>query len=161
MREIKESKVDFDLTIKTDDLKGKRVLAKNGKEIGKISEVRLDPESFSFAGIKVNRGLLELDAFIGKEYIESVSMDGAILNITPVTDYEGLKVFDADGKPVGKVKEIRREGNTNNISAIVVDRGLLKNDLVLSKSDVKNVGESIILNAPVEENTVRVGGIKK
>ncbi|MBI4044992.1 MAG: PRC-barrel domain-containing protein [Candidatus Diapherotrites archaeon] len=160
MREIKESKLDYELTIRADDLKGKRVLAKNGKEIGKISEIRLDPGTFSFTGIKVNRGLLELDAFIGKEYIDSVSADGAILNITPVTDYEGLKVFDSDGKPVGKVREIRREGNTNNISAIVVDRGILKNDVVLSKSDVKSVGESIILNVPIEENLVKVGGVK-
>lgn len=161
MKVIKEKFLGLDSTVSAEELKGKRVVTKNGKDIGKIAEIRINPSDFSFAGIKVNRGLLEIDSFIGREYIDSISHDGAVLSITPVTDYLGVKVFDADGKQVGKVKEIRREGTSNNILEIVVDRGLLKSDIVVSKSDLRTVGEGIILSGPVEEDTIKIGVAKK
>ena len=47
------------------------------------------------------------------------------------------------------MKEVQTEGNTNNISAIVVGTGILKSDaddIVFSNSDVRGVGESVMLN---------------
>ena len=158
MQEIRQINKVYNSGIKVNELKGKKVMALNGKEVGKIMEVRLDPTSLNLDGIEMDRGFFGLDTFVGRNYIESLSMDGAVLNMTPVSDYKGLNVFDSNGKEVGKVKEIRTEGRTNNISAIVVGTGMLKNDAIFSKSDVKSVGESIMLNKVFDENAVKVGG---
>ena len=158
MEEIRLSNKENDSGIKANDLKGKKVRAADGKDIGTIMGVRLDSTTFDLDGIEVDRGFFGKDTFIGKRYITSLSTEGAVLNMSPVTDYKGLKVFDSSGKEVGTVKEIRTSEHTNNISAIVVGTGILKNDAVFSRSDVKSVGSSIMLNVLVDENTIKVGG---
>lgn len=158
MKEIRQTNKEFNSGIKVNELKGKKVMALNGKEIGKITELRLDPKSYNLDGIEMDRGFFGLDTFIGRHYIDSLTNEGAVLNMTPVTDYKGLHVLDSTGKEVGKVKEVRTEGSTNNISAIVVHTGMLNNDVVFSKSDVKSVGDSIMLNVTYNEDAVKVGG---
>ncbi|MDO8661416.1 MAG: PRC-barrel domain-containing protein, partial [Candidatus Woesearchaeota archaeon] len=158
MKEIRETNKEHNSGLRVNELKGKKVIASNGKEIGTIIEVRLDPNSFVLDGIEMDRGFFGLDTFIGRNYIDSLSIEGAVLNMVPVTDYKGLLVIDSTGKKVGNVKEIRTEGRTNNISAIIVGTGLLSNDVIFSKSDVKSVGESIILTSAFDSDAVKVGG---
>jgi sporulation protein YlmC with PRC-barrel domain len=158
MDEIRLMNKGYDTGINAHDLMGKKVRAANGKEIGRLMGVRFDSKTFDLDGIEIDRGFFGRDTFIGKKYISSLSLDGAVLNMSPVSDYKGLKVFDASGKEVGAVKEIRTSGSTNNISAVVVGTGFFKNDAVFSKSDIKGVGESILLNVIVDENAVKVGG---
>ncbi len=158
MQEIRQINKEYDSGVRANELKGKKVLAANGKEIGTIQEIRLDPKTMDLDGIEIDRGFFGTDTFIGRKYITSLSSDGAVLNMSPVSDYKGLKVFDSSGREVGTVKEIRTDGSTNTISAIVVGTGILKNDAVFSKSDVKGVGESIMLNVLVDPTAVKVGG---
>ncbi|MFA6990237.1 MAG: PRC-barrel domain-containing protein [Candidatus Gastranaerophilaceae bacterium] len=161
MKEIREINKSYNTGIKVNELKGKKVMALNGKEVGKIMQVRLDPNSLNFDGIEMDRGFFGHDTFVGKDYVESLGDEGAVLNMTPVTEYKGLHVFDSTGKEVGTVKEIRTNGHSNNISAIVVGTGILANDVIFSKSDVKSVGESIMLNCTFDEHAVKVGGQSK
>lgn len=161
MKEIREINKSYNSGIKVNELKGKKVRASNGKEVGKIMQIRLDPNSLNFDGIEMDRGFFGRDTFIGRDYVESLSKEGAVLNMTPATDYKGLHVLDSNGKDVGTVKEIRTKGHTNNISAIVVRTGMLSNDVIFSKSDVKSVGETIMLNSAFDEHAVKVGGQSK
>ncbi|MFA6065043.1 MAG: PRC-barrel domain-containing protein [archaeon] len=161
MKEIREMNKEFNSGIKIRELMGRKVMALNGKEVGKILEIRLDPKTLNLDGIEMDRGFFGTDTFIGRNYIESMSDEGAVLNITPATDYKGFHVLDSTGKEVGKVKEIRTQGHTNNITAIVVGTGLLNNDVIFTKSDVKSVGESIMLNIVYDETAVKVGGQAK
>ena len=47
MQEIRQVNKAFDSGIKVHDLKGKKVRDMNGKEIGKIMELRLDPKTLN------------------------------------------------------------------------------------------------------------------
>ena len=161
MKEIREMNKEFNSGLKIRELMGRKVMALNGKEVGKILEVRLDPKTLNLDGIEMDRGFFGTDTFIGRNYIESMSDEGAVLNMTPATDYKGFHVLDSTGKEIGKVKEIRTQGHTNNITAIVVSTGLLNNDVIFTKSDVKSVGESIMLNTVYDETAVKVGGQAK
>lgn len=158
MQEIRKMDKEHDSGLRVQELKGKKVLDSNGKEIGSIMEIRLDPKTLNLDGIEMDRGFFGTDTFIGRKYIASLSLEGGVLNMSPVTDYKGMKVFDSSGKEVGTVKEVRTTGSTNEISAIVVGTGLLNNDSIFSKSDVQGVGESIMLNILVDPTAVKVGG---
>src|SRR3989344_1735245 len=158
MQEIRQLNKVFDSGVRVHEIKGKKVIALNGKEIGTVQEIRLDSKTLELDGIEIDRGFFGMDTFIGRKYISSLSADGAVLNMDPVVDYKGLKVFDSSGREIGTVKEIHTSGDSNEISAIVVGTGILTNDAVFSKSDVKGVGESILLNVAVDEKTVKVGG---
>lgn len=152
MQEIRVTNKDLNSGMKMQSLLGKKVLDSAGKEIGSLTEIRLDPKTLNLDGIEMDRGFFGTYTFIGRKYISTLSEEGAVLNMSPVMDYKGLKVFDSNGKEIGIVKEVQTEGTTNNISAIVVGTGILKNDaddVVFSKKDVMGVGESIMLNVVV------------
>ena len=161
MNEIREINKSYNSGLKVNELKGKKVTGLDGKEIGSIIQIRLDRDSLNFDGIEMDRGFFGHDTFIGKDYIESMGNQGAVLNMNPAKDYKGLHVMDLNGKEVGTVKEIRTESHTNNISAIVVGTGLTSNDAVFSKSDVASVGKGILLNVAFDKNAVKVGGKSK
>ena len=162
MKEIRQMDKEYDSGVRINELVGKKVLDSHGKELGAITEIRLDPQTLSLDGIEIDRGFFGTNTFVGRKYITSLTaMDGAVLNMSPVTDYKGLKVHDSCGREVGTVKEVRTNGDTNNISAIVVETGILKNDVVFSKSDVKSVGKRVMLNIEVDPNAVKVGGQAK
>ncbi|MCX6770436.1 MAG: PRC-barrel domain-containing protein [Candidatus Micrarchaeota archaeon] len=152
MQEIRVMNKAYNSGIKMQSLLGKKVRDSSGKEIGSVTEIRLDPATLNLDGIELDRGLFGTYTFIGRKYITSLTEEGVVLNMSPVMDYKGMKVFDSNGKEVGTVKAVQTERNTNNISAIVVGTGILKNDaddLVFSNSDVRGVGESIMLNVVV------------
>jgi sporulation protein YlmC with PRC-barrel domain len=161
MKEIREVNKIYNSGLKVDELKGKKVTTLSGKEVGKITQVRLDPNSLNFDGIEIDRGFFGTDTFIGKDYIESLGKNGVVLNMNPAADYKGLHVLDSTGKEVGTVKEIRTKAHSNNISAIVVGTGVLTNDVIFSKTDIQSVGESIMLNSVFNKDAVKVGGQAK
>ena len=140
-------------SIRLADALNKKVLSDSGREIGKISDIRIDPDSLEVAGISVKRGILARDMFVARRYIQSLGDQGAILKITPVTQYKGMKVFDLHGKEVGSVKEVRAVGSTNNAVSLVVDRGITRKKLVIDKSDVMAIGESVLLYKGIESIT--------
>jgi sporulation protein YlmC with PRC-barrel domain len=149
MQEIRVMNKQHNSGVKMQSLLGKKVRDSNGKDIGAVTEIRLDPQTLNLDGIEVDRGFFGTYTFIGRKYITALSEEGAVLNMSPVADYKGLKVFDSNGKEVGTVKEVQTEGSTNNLSAIVVGTGILKDDVVFSKSDVRGVGEGVMLNVIV------------
>lgn len=161
MDEIREIDKSYNSGLKVDGLRGMKVMGANGKEVGKIIQIRLDRDSLNFDGIEMDRGFFGHDTFIGKDYIESIGEQGAVLNMNPAKDYKGLHVMDLNGKKVGTVKEIRTDSHTNNISAIVVGTGMLSNDAIFSKSDIASVGKNILLNKAFDEQAVKVGGKSK
>jgi sporulation protein YlmC with PRC-barrel domain len=161
MNEIRELDKTYNSGLKVNELSGKKVMGLDGKELGKIIQLRLNRDSLSFDGIEIDRGFFGTDTFIGKDYIESMSDQGAVLNMNPVKDYTGLNVMDLNGKKIGTVKEIRTDSHTNNITAIVVGTGMLNNDVIFTKSDITSVGKNIMLNKAFDAQTIKVGGKSK
>src|SRR3989344_673543 len=130
------------------ELKGKKVLTYEGKEMGKISDILIDKD-LEVEGVLIHRGIIKKDIFVGKNYIQSIGKEGAILKITPPTEYEGMKVFDSTGKEIGTVKKVNT--TPSNTVNIVIDRGLMKENLVVTNDSVQNIGENVILNIELEK----------
>jgi sporulation protein YlmC with PRC-barrel domain len=158
MQEIKQLNKEYNSGVRIQSLLGKKVRDSNGKDVGLVTEVRLDPKTLNFDGIEMDRGLFGTYTFIGRKYITTLSEEGAVLNMNIVTDYKGLKVFDSDGKEVGTVKEVQTDGNTNSMSAIIVGKGIFKKDVAFPRSEVRGVGKSVMLNVKVNPDGVRIGG---
>ena len=148
MKEARHKQIEG--TVNANDIKGTRVLTNQGKEIGKVAELRLDPQELHLAGILIKRGLIEEDLFVGSEYIKGISDKGVVLKMTPYTELVGMKVFDINGKEIGKVKQVNRFDKTNGVVSIVVDRGFGKRDLLIQKESIDTVGENIILAQSTE-----------
>ncbi len=143
--EKKHITFDSSSSISCSELIGRKVLAKNGERIGVVGEVMLNPKDFSLDYIKVDKGIFSSDYYVGSGYIESISRDGAVLNVVPVIELEGKTVFDCNGKKVGEVKEVDRLSSKNEVFMLIVSQGPGKKDLNIGESQIMEMGKSIIL----------------
>ena len=97
MEEVHHQSIPFREGVSIRKIFGSKVLAKNGKEIGRVSDVFVLGKRLHIEGIQINRGLLEEDQFIGSSLIESLNTDAVVLNDVPSTEGRGLSVYDAGG----------------------------------------------------------------
>ena len=148
MVEIKHKSTPIEKTIGLTNTIGGKIVAKNGSVVGHISQIYIHPKSLTIEAIGIEKGW-SMDDTIGKNYIKSISEEGAMLSITPVAEYIGLSVLDSTGKNIGKVKQIKRSKKTNNILSIVVNRGMLTKDLIVTRKCIATADKKILLNVKV------------
>lgn len=147
MENIKHNTLPFKDTIELSDVVGRKVLTKDGKNIGKVKSVHMHPKDLTIEGIVIDPGFFDAYQFIGASYIDSMTGEGIVLNILPVTEYVGVKVFDFTGKEIGKVKEVNRSNQTNNLLSILVNRDG-KEDVVIRADYIATAGKNIVLKEP-------------
>jgi len=147
METIKHNTLPFKDTIEVSDVVGRKVLTKDGKEIGKVKSVHIHPRELTIEGIVIDPGFFDANQFIGAGYIGSMTDEGIVLNIVPVTEYMGVKVFDFTGKEIGKVKDVNRSKQTNTLLSILVDRSG-KEDVVIRADHIATAGNNIVLKEP-------------
>jgi sporulation protein YlmC with PRC-barrel domain len=144
-----EDKLVSDEVIDITAIKGNRVLAPNGDNIGEIDSLYIHPRTLQLHGLKVSKGIFKTDYYVSRGNIEYITKDAAMLRVTPVEEFKGLVVFDAEGKRVGKVKEIRTHGRSNEIDKVVIDRGMIRKDLVVDMEEIAGIGRSVLLKISV------------
>jgi len=149
--ETKHKSLPLQKTTETRDIIGKKVLTADGKNIGKIRSIRINPKKLTIEGIEIDTGLFKVDKYIGKNYIKLLSEQGAVLKITPVEDIVGLEVFDSTGKSVGEIKKIKRSKKTNKLLSITMSSDLFDEDIVVDAHYISNCGKSCILKESIDD----------
>jgi len=151
MKEIKHKSLPLKDAVDIKDIFGKKVLTKDGKNIGKIRTIRIDPKDLTIEGIEVDTGLFKIDQYFGKNYIKTLTEQGAILKITPIDDIVGHSVYDSTGKSVGEIKSIKRSKKTNRLLSITMYSDLYKDDITVDADYIASCGESCILKEPIKD----------
>ena len=149
--EIKHQSKPMEKTVEVSRILGKNVISRDGRKLGTIQAIHIHPTDLRVEGIRVRRGILQTDDYIGREYIQSLTQSGAVLKILPVKEMMGLEVFDMSGRKVGKIKAISRSKKTNSIVSFTVERGFRKKDAEFSGKDIKEVGKGVILKVPYKD----------
>jgi len=140
---ITQKEQPIEKTINLKKLIGKNVLSKGGKIIGKVSEIRINPYSLRFEGILIKKDIFKKPIYIGKSYFSHLSHEAIILNIEPIVLINKKTVITSEGKIIGKVKKVIREGSTNNLKGIIVSSLFRKS--FIPASVIKSVGTTIVL----------------
>lgn len=148
MEQTKHTTLRFDKTIDIKKVHGKKVLTVDGKAIGKIKSIHIHPTDLSVEGILVDPGMFEMDHYIDSTYIKSLSEDGAVLKIHPVTKVVGLTVFDSLGKKIGKVTEVKRSKMSNKIISIGVEGEGSDKECLITSDYIAAIGTSVMLKEP-------------
>lgn len=139
-----EEEVNFEKTLDLRKILGSRILSKNGIVVGRIKQVRLNPETEKVEGVIVSRGWFRQNMYIEKSFFDRLSYDAIILNVDPVIMLKGRKIVTSEGEVIGKVKQVDRKGNTNDAENITT-HSFLRGTFIIPASYVKYVGQSIIL----------------
>ena len=122
------------------------MLSKGGKEIGRVAEIRINPHTTQPQGVLVKRGLGEIPLYIGRSYFAHLSYESIILKIELVLLLKGKTVINFNGKVIGKVIDVVRNGTTNNLQGIIV-KSLWSKPFTITRSAIKLVGKNIILKS--------------
>ena len=135
---------EIDEAVTSDDVLGKDVIDVDGRFIGVVETVFIHPDKLDFVGISVDKGFLRKGFSIGKDLIARVGTHALFLKISVSYEIKGLKVFDKDGKELGKVSGIALLGTGNEIDAIDVSSS--SGNLRINSKYIDKVGYNIILN---------------
>jgi len=136
--------LQIEKTLDIGGLTGKRVLSKTGYVVGRIYEIRINPQNMKIEGILVKSASGRL-LYIGESYIDRVTNEAIILNIEVTVLLREKKVITGDGRIIGKVRKTMRKGDTNELESIIIG-AFLKRDIEIPKSAIKTINKSIILN---------------
>ena len=151
IKEIKHKSLSLDKSKDIRDVLGKKVLTKDGKNIGKIRTIRIHPKDLTIEGIEVDTGIFKIDQYFGKNYIKTITEQGAILKITPVDDIVGHIVYDSTGKRVGEIKSIKRSKKTNRLLSITIYSDIYKGEITVDADYIASCGVSCILKEPIKD----------
>lgn len=143
MEEVFYKVTSFGDTINANKIIGIKVISVSGHKIGRVAQVRINPNTKSFEGIVVRRGLFR-KIYIGRTYFETLSQLGIILVIDPSVLLKGAKVIAYHGEVVGRVREVDRVEKTNAIKSISV-HSFLRGDFAVLANQIKSIAKSIIL----------------
>jgi len=138
---VVRKEADLEKTVDIRKLIGKRVLSEGGTIAGYISEIRLNKNGFDLEGVVVSSsfGLL----YVGKSYFATVSDYSVILNTELSPLIKRKKVITIDGKVLGRVRQVNRKGNTNDVESLLV--GSFWRKYIVPVSAVKQIASSVLI----------------
>ncbi len=126
---------------------GKRVLAKDAEELGKVEDIII--KNYNIIGITFSK-IMGPRLFVDRSHIASFTPDAVILNIKPFTSLVGLEVLDKNGRIIGKVKKVLRNDTSNNFKEFIVKTGLFKK-ITFKFADIDKISDKLILNKEYKE----------
>ena len=144
MEEVIDKTKSWDETVDLRQIIGVRVLSEKGLAVGKVSQIRIHPETKSLEGILVRRGFFRESLFIGRTYFDTLSSEAIILNIEPSILLLGKKVVTYDGEVVGKIREVVRVGKTNTLKQAVV-HSFWRGTFIVPAGEIKSLGKSLMI----------------
>ncbi len=145
---------DLSKTLTSEDLLGKDVIDFDSTIIGVVEKVLIDPKTLDFVGISIDKGFLKKGITIGRNYIEEIKEHAVFLKIRVSYEVKGKKVFDSEGRMVGKVSSLELYENMNKIVNLIVKEDNLLfpgKEILISSRYIKAIGENVMLSIKKED----------
>jgi len=130
-------------TITSDDILGREAVDIEGAILGIVTKVHINQESKKLVGLTVDQGFMKPELFIGLSYVKKFGVDAVFLNKVPTDKFRGLDVFTSKGNLVGKVKNVNAK--RHKVQEIIVTKGVLGKEFIISASDIETISTSVIL----------------
>lgn len=121
--------------------RGKKVISKSGKELGKISDLVFDKSKI--IGVMINKMFIDFD------FVASDDEEYLVLKIDPVSMIIGMKVFDSEGNYVGKVVDLNRKAHGNVFESITVKKSIISKGFEVPKKDIKTWHNNVVLKKSI------------
>lgn len=121
----------------------KKVVSKSGAKIGSVSNIIIS--NYAIKAIKIGKRVV-----IDKEFISEISDAAVMLSIDPITELVGKRVFDSEGRILGKVIKLVRNNNRNDYSELLIRKSIFRKPLVVPGSYVDVSERNIILKKAIK-----------
>lgn len=148
-KEIDVISTHVDDPVKLDGYKpwlGREVISKSGDSVGYIRDILYTDDKMM--GVMVSKGFSK--SFIDKEYFGTNNKDCLMLTIDPFSQIRGKLVFDADGRKMGKIKEVVRKDRSNSFTGILVKKSIFSKPVEIPHGEIAVCKKNVILNKVYE-----------
>ena len=135
----------IEATVDLGSLINKRVVSLKGFVVGRIKEIKINTKLY-VEGIVVSRGFFKKSLYLGSSYFGKLSEEAIILNVDPFVLFRRMKVLTNEGDVIGRVKNINRKTNDNDIGELIV-KARFRKSFNVSADFIKSIGSSIILKS--------------
>lgn len=140
------------VTITSDDILGKTAVDPYGALLGVVVKLHIDNENKTLSGITIDQGFTKPDLYVGMQHVKHFGTDAVLLKTMPYHRLKGLHVISAAGETLGIVSEVSlQEGILANITITKRAGNFKKTTAEVPASDIKEIGEAIILRKKAEE----------
>ncbi|MBD3209180.1 hypothetical protein GF367_02055 [Candidatus Woesearchaeota archaeon] len=136
-------------TITSDDILGKTAVDPRGSLLGVVVKLHIDNGRKRLQGITVDQGFVRPDLYVGMEHVKYFGIDAVFLNTVPYQQLHGKRVFTSHGGYVGTVARVLAEGATLKGLVIAKRKRLKKQEVEVNASEIKEMGQTIILRKGV------------
>lgn len=123
----------------------RKALSRSGEYCGRISGINFSEGSI--VGINLLYGTKKI--WLGLDCLQTLEVSGKksalILNLDPVYLMEGKRVYDSDGRKLGRVIRVVQKGPHNDFDFILVKKGLFSKPISIKKESVQVMKKNIIL----------------
>ena len=133
--------------VTADSFTGKTVIDREGIEYGKVKHIHINQDTLTVSGVTIHQGFIK-DYFLSEEYIDKFSKETLLLSRPPIRT--GVPVVDIDRRKIGKIKQLHRDPDTNELESIEISDGLIHSK-ILPKTEIWGVGEKVILRMTKKE----------
>ncbi len=130
-----------------DDFVGKKVKDREGIEYGKVKHIHINQKTLAVSGVTIDQGFHK-DYFLSADYIDKFTEETFLLSRPPIRT--GIDVVDIDGHKIGKITQLVRHPDTNELESIEIHDGIIHSKII-HKSEIWGIGEKIILKTTKEE----------
>lgn len=126
-------------------LMGRDVFDRDGRRVGAVSNVFVDPLRFSFVALGVGGGLFPREHRFGKGLLRSLG-DRIVLDAVPKDEYLGKPVVK-DGRRVGRVRDALAHPASGRLLGLLVETG--RGTIGVAGSEIGFIDEEILLKGEV------------
>lgn len=127
---------------------GKRILSRSGDPCGRVVGVQL--QGASVRAFSILNGLDRVR--IAVEYVQNLELLGPrtalILNVDPFYILKGRRVYDPDGRRLGRVIRVIQIGESNDFEALYVRKHFFSRTLRIRREQIEVLKKNIILGLP-------------
>ncbi|MGE0793342.1 MAG: PRC-barrel domain-containing protein, partial [Candidatus Woesearchaeota archaeon] len=124
----------------------KKVIDKKGFKLGRVINIITNNNQI----IALELMKLFKKYIIDVNFIETITKNKIKLSIVPVVTIVGRKVFDCEGRHIGKVVELIKPPQKNEFSELVVKKHIFSKSRIIKKDEIKVNERNIILKTRYE-----------
>lgn len=148
VKKIKNNKIILSKSLKLEqehklkNYEWKKVMGVRGENLGRVCNL-IFGKNHELLALVVFKNFKKY--YFDVNYIESITKSGIKLSITPVTTLLNKKVFDIEGRLMGKVVDIIKPDYKNDFTEIVVKKTFISKKQIINKKEIKTNTKNIIL----------------
>ncbi len=130
---------------------GRKVISRSGDYAGRVLGLYLEGRTFQGFMLLYGRRVVRLHHAYVQNLDELLPGAALLLNMDPFYTIPGRRIYDREGRKLGRVLRVIQRQEENDFEAFIVKPGLFSRPIRIEKKEIQVIKKSIILNSTLPQ----------